>query len=142
MAHGPQVMVLSDEEADKPAARRQAALDLEAESQLPGPSGKQMSKKEAPSAQRLQTALAVPSKMLIVQLRRRVAHAIAVDEINNEPVLWRTECGWGCVWSRFYRVAEDGLGPQLRRCRRCFADQERQASSSSSSSSSSDSSSS
>ena len=93
---------------------------------------------------RAEIAKAIPPvrENLIVQPRRRVAHAIGVPEAQNEVHRWRTTCGWGYGWSSFYRVQADSLGPELRRCRRCFPEAGCPSSSSSSSSSSSGSSSS
>ena len=86
---------------------------------------------------RFMKAVLEPKEMLVVQPRRKVAHAIGVPENTNDVGHWRTSCGWAYGWSSFYRTHRDALGEQLRLCKRCFAAQADGPSSSSSSSSSS-----
>ena len=149
-----EVMVLSDEEPVTPPAHRRRRRRVAPAATSPSPPPMVH---EPPAASALgpgtsitleqvrdEIAKAIPpaKEHLIVQPRRRVAHSIGVPEAHNEVHRWRTTCGWGYGWSGYYRIQADSLGPELRRCRRCFPDETNQSASSSSSSSSSGSSSS
>ena len=143
------VMILRDEEPATPPARRRRRGRAD-----PAPDGPPPLLDESSLAApltgitmdqvRAEIAKAIPPvrENLIVQPRRRVAHEIGVPEAQNEVHRWRTTCGWGYGWSSYYRVQADSLGPELRRCKRCFPEAGCPSSSSSSSSSSSGSSSS
>ena len=104
----------------------------------PPPEGCEVSALEVrQELRRFMAAVQTPTKMLVVQPRRKLAHEIAVPEEPNDILCWRTSCGWAYGWSSFYRTAKGSLGPGLRMCRRCFPDRTADSSSSSSSSSSS-----
>lgn len=67
----------------------------------------------------LQTSIKRPSENLVIRPRSSVVHLGMSDEVQNEPRLWRTKCGWQYGLSRFFRVAV--LSETQRQCRKCFS---------------------
>ena len=93
----------------------------------------------------LQTSIQRPSENLVIRPRSSVVHLGMSEEVQNEPRLWRTKCGWQYGLSRFFRVAV--LSETRRKCRKRFgtntadtrdSSEELESSSSSSSSQSSE----
>eukprot|EP00435_Cladocopium_sp_Y103_P007602 s3351_g2.t1 len=65
-----------------------------------------------------------PPQTLIHRSKSHIVHVGSVNESSNNPVHWRTKCGWSYGLTSFFRLQSMQSG--FRGCRRCFKDHEGQ----------------
>lgn len=68
--------------------------------------------------QALTDSVPKPETNFVVRCKSMVAHLGLDFERDNNPVQWRTKCGWQYGTSRFYRIPNVAL--PFRSCRKCF----------------------
>ena len=59
-----------------------------------------------------------PDQVLVHRARSYIVHVGCVAEAANNPVHWRTRCGWSYGLTNFYRLLSMQTG--FRGCRKCF----------------------
>eukprot|EP00435_Cladocopium_sp_Y103_P047536 s110_g14.t1 len=77
-----------------------------------------------------------PSQILVHRTKSHIVHIGSVSETANNPVHWRTRCGWSYGLSSFFRLQSMQSG--FRGCQKCFRDDEGHLASESDDSSGSD----
>ena len=105
-------------------AGQQAPADPTAESS--SPPEKSPRPKAAASAMRslraelemLKESIARPVETYVFRPRAKILHKASRVERDNEPLLWRTACGWNYGTSNFLRTTDPDAG--IRQCRKCF----------------------
>ena len=66
----------------------------------------------------LKQVILEPEQVLIHRTKSHIVHVGCVAESANNPVHWRTRCGWSYGLTNFYRLASMQTG--FRGCRKCF----------------------
>eukprot|EP00435_Cladocopium_sp_Y103_P036545 s1034_g9.t1 len=70
----------------------------------------------------LRQVMSEPAQVLIHRSKSHIVHAGSVCESSNNPIHWKTRCGWNYGLTSFFRV--QSLQSGFRGCQKCFRDQE------------------
>ena len=68
--------------------------------------------------EQVKQAVQAPAQTYVFRPRARILHKASYHEDSNEPVKWRTPCGWNYGSRTFLRTSNEFDG--ARRCRKCF----------------------
>ena len=68
----------------------------------------------------LRQVIMEPAQVLVHRYNSYIVHLGSVSESGNNPIHWRTRCGWSYGMTNFYRVQSMQSG--FRGCRKCFRD--------------------
>ena len=68
--------------------------------------------------EQVKQAVQAPAQTYVFRPRARILHKASHHEDSNEPVKWRTPCGWNYGSRTFLRTSNEFDG--ARRCRKCF----------------------
>ena len=66
----------------------------------------------------LKESISKPVETFVFRPRAKILHKASKVEKDNEPMLWRTACGWNYGTSNFLRTTDPDAG--TRQCRKCF----------------------
>ena len=66
----------------------------------------------------MRQAVQAPAQTFVFRPKAKILHKASPFEDGNEPVRWRTPCGWAYGSRTFLRTSNESDG--TRRCRKCF----------------------
>ena len=66
----------------------------------------------------LKSLISKPDVSMVVRKKSDIVHITMVNEMENEPIIWQTKCGWYYGTRSFYRVPR--ITGDLRKCLKCF----------------------